>query len=188
MDFVSLLEKLIGGASLGFVAFLANKWISAVESRFESNFQTIENRIHSSEEKIGALQAKYQDVLDIVLTKFTAWEDRLALLLAKITTTDAAQFAKELENFRRQNKDDLDVMKLEINRVKNIVEATSFESEYIARLRELETQLAGRIKGTEERLSLAIKMVGHLNEKSKQLEFRFGNLEAVNKAKGNPKA
>jgi hypothetical protein len=187
LDALNLIEKAIGAGSLAFVAWIANRWIQAVEARFESNFTTIENRIASTEEKINALQNKYQDVLDIVLTKFTNWEDRISGLLAKAQTLDKDQMLIEIQNFKIQNRNDLEVMKLEISRVKNLVRTAGFESEFIQKIREIEAQLSARIKGNEERLNLCVKMISHLNEKSKTHDFQLQNLIAINKAKGNPK-
>lgn len=182
-----IFDKSLGVIGLSLLGFLANSWVKALETKFEHMSLTLENRTKSIEDRMNMIEGKYRDVLDIVLAKFSAWEDRIANLLLKVKDSSPEQLKDEVDKFKSEAKNDIMIMKLEVERVrvdvKKIIEVPTTPADVsaslIQRFMDFEQQFIDRIESSEKRVSMILKMVGHLNNTTKTHEFKINNLVAT---------
>jgi hypothetical protein len=179
-----IVDKSLGVMGLALLGFMARSWVNALESKFDQIAMVQENRAKDLEARLTSMEGKYRDVLDIVLSKFSAWEDRIANLLLKVKDSSPAQLKDEVDKFRAEAKNDIDTMKLEVERVRvdvNKIAQTpgiddKIKTSLVDKLTEFERQFLERITNSEKRISLIIKMVGTLNNSVKTHEFKINNL------------
>jgi len=179
-----IVDKSLGVMGLALLGFMARSWVNALESKFDQIAMVQENRAKDLEARLTSMEGKYRDVLHIVLSKFSAWEDRIANLLLKVKDSSPAQLKDEVDKFRAEAKNDIDTMKLEVERVRvdvNKIAQTpgiddKIKTSLVDKLTEFERQFLERITNSEKRISLIIKMVGTLNNSVKTHEFKINNL------------
>ena len=180
-----LINNALGAVGLGIVAFLANKWIDSLEDKIKISNGHLESRISDIESRITSVEEKYRDVLDIVLQKFSNWEDRVSSILVKIKESSPEEIKNEIEIFRNQTQNDILNMKLEVKKVSEEIATSNIvvdQKELLTKkVNEIHGELVKRIQDSEKRISLAIKMISHLNEKTKAHEFKISNLSSSRK-------
>lgn len=173
------MDKAFGLVGLTVLGFLAKGWIAATESKLEALYQNHSHRISSQEDRINSIDAKYRDVLDILLGKFSAWEDRISNLLMKIPSDDPEKLRQEIEKFKAEAKSEIEVFRLQL------VNMSHFEQKRVdmPSFVEYHKNIQNKINLIEQKISLHIKMLVHLNEKSKSFDQRLSNLSLIRQKK-----
>lgn len=166
-----LINNALGAMGLALLAFLANSWIKALEGRFDQAYITIENRIKNIDEKQALLEDRYKNVLDLMLEKFSAWEDRISNILSKIRDMTPEQLKLEIDKIRNETKSDIENMKFQFHKIN-----VELKEEKPKLSDNFKVELLNRIDNAEKRINMTIKMIAHLNSKSKEYDFKINNL------------
>lgn len=182
-----LIDKGLGLVGLGIVGYFVKYFFDNVHQRITDVQTANELKFKDILERISSMEGKYRDVLDIVLEKFSKWEDRIMAILGKVGTISQEELMREIDIFKVSAKDDLNTMKMRVERVSMEVKSMSndmgsAQRQYLLdRMEELNVNLDSRMRNTELIIAKVIKTVTAVNQKQKEHEFKINNLVALKK-------
>lgn len=159
--------------------------ITDIQAVNAAKFSDLENRITS-------IESKYRDLLDIVLEKFSKWEDRLLGIVNNIGTLSPDQIKTEVEKLKNESKNDLFTIKLKLEKVDFEIEKISSETvredqiKFINEKIKKEVEIIEkRIRESEVNITKIIKSIMRIVEKQKDHDFKIKNLIAVRPSNKN---
>lgn len=189
------LEVVFGGAFgtilISVVTYFLKYYFDNVHKRIDDIVKNYDYRFLEMNNKIISIENKYRDVLDIVLEKFSKWEDRLSDLIHKASTLSPDEMTKEIDKFKIETRDTVKDLKLRVERVhvdlKKVVESEVsggklIESDKILLQKQFESlskNLEFRMDSLEQRLGPAIKLINGVGIRVKEHEFKISNLVAT---------
>lgn len=183
-------SNIFGAIGVAIVGWLFNKYVDQLSERLSEYKQASNERIADLANRITTIEAKYRDVLDIVLDKFSKWEDRILGLIAKMGTVTPQELQNDIDQFREDAVNDLATMKLKVERVSSEVQRLANEPSdelqknlILGKLDEVKLSFDHRIKFLEENNSRQIKALTAMNQKQKEHEFKLENLIAIRRGK-----
>lgn len=159
--------------------------ITDIQAVNAAKFSDLENRITS-------IESKYRDLLDIVLEKFSKWEDRLLGIVNNIGSLTPDQIKTEVEKLKNESKNDLFTIKLKLEKVNFEIEKISSETvgedqiKFINEKIKKEVEIIEkRIRESEMNITKIIKSIMRIVEKQKDHDFKIKNLIAVRPSNKN---
>lgn len=157
--------------------------INDIQSGNDLKFTEIINRITN-------IEGKNKDVLDIVLEKFSRWEDRILTLISKMDKLTPDEISREITTIKQSAKEELNDVKLHVHRinleVKKIANEPYDEKTRKLLLDRIEQQrdyIDEKIKSFDESYLKIVKAVTMLNERQKTTEIKVENLSGASKVK-----
>lgn len=184
IDIIS--SNLIGGVGMAVIGWLITKYVEQVNTRIkESQVITLE-RIVDLAKRIGSIEEKYRDVLDIILDKFSKWEDRILGIISKMGEVSPSELQAEVDKFREESVNELADMRLRVERVASVVQKIALEpidesskKLVLAKLETVKEETDHRLKYLEEHFDKFTRLLNSINVKQKEHDFKIANLVMI---------
>lgn len=181
-----LLSNALGASGIVVVGWLVNKYAEQINSNINDQRAASSERHASLLVRVEAIENKYRDVLDIVLEKFSKWEDRISALLSKMGKISPEDLMQELDSFRKESESERSIIILEMEKVKARVLQAKAEPEtarerqlILGRLDEVKTQIESRLQSVETEFLKVKRVAGTLIIKQKEHDAKLQNLIAT---------
>lgn len=157
--------------------------INDIQSGNDLKFTEIINRITN-------IEGKNKDVLDIVLEKFSRWEDRILTLISKMDKMTPDEISKEITGIKNSAKEELNDVKLRVHRITLEVKKISNEP-YDEKIKQMllskieanKELIDEKIKGFDESYLKLVKALTMINDRVRTAELKIDNLSGANKVK-----
>ena len=183
-----IIDKSLGITGLAIITYFLRYFFSSINQRITDTQANNDLRFSEINARLASIEGKYRDVLDIILEKFSKWEDRILKTLSKIGNLSEEQFKKEIQELRTMTQEDLKTMRLKLERfslevAQIVIEPPSGSEQRILDLKfdEFKNETSSRINELESASKKLIKFVITLNDKQKEHEFKLSNIIAMSK-------
>jgi hypothetical protein len=183
-----LVDRGLGAIGLAVIGYFMKYFFDNVHQRLTDVQTANDLKFADIMSRISSMEGKYRDVLDIVLEKFSKWEDRIMGILSKIGTLSQEDINKEITAFKVSAKEDIDTMKLRVERVsvevKNLVDEPLMLAQresLLDRMQEIEVNTEARVALAEETINKMVRSLTAMHLKQKEHEFKLTNIISVRK-------
>lgn len=181
-----IVDKAFGATGLIVLGFFMKYYFDNVHQRITDIQATNEAKFNDIVGRITSIESKYRDVLDIVLEKFSKWEDRILGIISKMGEVSPKELQVEVDKFREEARNDIQTMRLRVERVQSEVQKIvaepideSSKKLLIGRVEELRGELQNRTKYLEDNIAKLAKVMNIVHSTQKEHEFKIGNLIAT---------
>lgn len=174
----------IGSALIGIMIYFFKYYMDNLHQRI-SDIQSVHDReIREIKDRIINSEEKYRDLLDILLEKFSKWEDRILGIMSKIDKATPEEVSREISTFQKQHKEEMNDIKIKVARVAIDIKKMAndpYEDALKQMLtRKLEDQkdyYEGKFKIIEDNYLKLIRAVTTLNDRTKNNELKIENVQ-----------
>lgn len=181
-----IIDKCLTALMIGGLGWVIKQWFNSINQRITDLDHIHRAANEDLSTRISAMEGKYRDVLDIVLTKFSKYEDRILGLIAKIQSADPKEIEREVEELRIEHKSEFETMKLRVERVSTEVQkianepVTESAKEYLhAYNHTLRVEFDAKMKVVQDELEKYKRILAVFNLKQKDHNFKLENLIAM---------
>lgn len=144
---------------IGILAFFAKKWLSSLEKEAHNASENVNKIAHDYSLKLYDLSEKVHENLDVMLTRFSAWEDRVKDVISGTDKLNPDSKKSFLE-FSNETRNELNSVKENIKKV---------------------NQEVGKVFQTFDELKISSKVADHskcdMKESFKDLDIKIKNLQ-----------
>jgi hypothetical protein len=170
------------------ITYLVKYYFDNVHQRISDIQKSNDLKFADLAHRVSSMEGKYRDVLDIILEKFSKWEDRILGIINKIGTVSPEEVRNEVGKFKKEAQDDINTIKLRVERVSTEVQkiasepVTETQKSYVeTKIKKEKEDLEQKLKVIEDNLNKVIKSLLKINEKQKDHDFKIMNLVAARK-------
>ena len=185
-----IIDRGLGVTGLAVIGYFLKYYFDNIHQRINDIQASNDLKFTEIINRITNIEGKNKDVLDIVLEKFSRWEDRILTLISKMDKLTPDQISKEITTIKQSAKEEINDVKLHVHRInlemKKIANEPYDEKTKKLLLDRMETQreyFEEKIKSFDDSYLKLVKAVTMLNERQKTTEMKVENLSGANKVK-----
>jgi chromosome segregation ATPase len=190
-DVVSfLIDKVILASVASGIIYLIKYYFDNIHQRITDIQKSNETKFIDLNNRLSNIENKYSGILDIVLEKFSKWEDRLVGILNKIGSISFVEFKNEINKLKQEIEEDLNSLKNKMEKLDNEIDKIAPEPVKIIELNQTKLEIMElskikfetmeyQIKTIEENINKITRILKKIIDRQKEHEFKIQNLIAT---------
>lgn len=178
-----IIETGLGATGLAVVIFFMKSYFENIHQRINDIQAFNDAKFNDIYQRISNIEARNKDVLELVLEKFSHWEDRILGLISKMDKMSPNEISKEIESLKVTAVEEMTEVKmrvakinLEIKKITNEPHDDMTKKLLLSKIEKQKEELDEKVKYFDECYYKLFKVVTALNDRLKANESKTENL------------